>query len=50
MAPNSPKIAPDAPTDTRVCFFRAAERADIKLPPKPESTYKSPILTANIFN
>lgn len=43
MAPNSPKSAPDAPTD--MDFWRW--RADNKLPPKPEITYKRPILTAN---
>ena len=42
MAPSNPKSAPDAPTDT-VDF---AWRADNKLPPKPASRYKTPILTA----
>jgi hypothetical protein len=43
MAPNRPKSAPDAPTDIDDLELRA----DNKLPPKPESRYNTPILTAN---
>ncbi|RDX77923.1 DCC family protein, chloroplastic [Mucuna pruriens] len=46
MAPRRPKSAPDAPTDTVFDASSSKCKIDNKLPPKPESIYKNPILTA----
>ena len=49
MAPRSPKSAPEAPTETTACLsWRRECMLDIKLPPNPDSTYKGPILPANL--
>lgn len=49
MAPRSPKSAPDAPTDTVFGVEDSLKcKIDNKLPPKPESMYKNPILTAKV--
>ena len=45
MAPNNPKRAPDAPTDMVGLSDGLRLRVDNKLPPMPESTYRTPILT-----
>ena len=45
MAPNNPKSAPEAPTDM-IGLEGFRFMVDNKLPPKPERTYKTPILTA----
>lgn len=44
MAPKNPKSAPEAPTDIDFPI----EIEDIKLPPKPETTYKIPIRTEKL--
>ena len=43
IAPSNPNKAPDAPTDTLSPL--EAVKQDIRLPPRPERTYKAPILT-----
>jgi len=42
MPPSKPNNAPEAPTD----ILSGMNRADSKLPPKPDITYRNPILTA----
>jgi len=42
MPPSKPNNAPEAPTEIPSCM----NRADSKLPPKPDITYRNPIRTA----
>lgn len=46
MAPNSPKSAPEAPTEILSLF---PPRQDSMLPPNPAKIYNTPILTAKKF-
>lgn len=43
MAPSNPKSAPEAPTE----MVDLMNRADNKVPPNPDTTYRTPIFAAN---